>query len=168
MGAVGALATFITGMLFVQYALGSENSLRDEDGNLEPGRNPAGLLMSVLVFSLLIGVPVAATWLAESAGYSLSFLEMWGMAYAIFFLVNLYDLVVLDYTLIVRHLPSLITGLLDTPYYTTKRLHVQGFMRGLIIGVAISLISALLAWFVFQTLQTPSKKTTQPVAKMSL
>ena len=149
LGAAGVLALLVTSMLLVQYALGIENSLRDEDGNLEAGRSPTGLLLSVLVFSLLIGVPVVAIWLAESAGHSFSFLGMWAMAYAIFFLVNLYDLVVLDYILVVRHRPKFITGLPDTPYYTTMKPHVQGFARGLIIGVLLSLISALLAWFVF-------------------
>ena len=148
-GAAGVLAILVTGMLLVQYALGIENSLRDEEGNLEAGRSPAGLLLSVLVFSLLIGVPVVAISLAESAGHSFSFFGMWAMAYAIFFLVNLYDLIVLDYILVVRHRPSFITGLPDTPYYTTMKPHVQGFARGLIIGVVLSLISALLAWFVF-------------------
>ncbi|HSG17698.1 MAG TPA: hypothetical protein VLE70_15425 [Anaerolineae bacterium] len=149
LGTAGVLALLVTGMLLVQYALGIESSLRDEAGNLEAGRSLTGLLLSVLVFSLLIGVPVVAIWLAESAGYSFSFLGMWAMAYAIFFLVNLYDLVVLDYVLVVRHRPSFITGLPDTPYYTTMKPHVQGFARGLIIGLVISLISALLAWFVF-------------------
>jgi hypothetical protein len=149
LGAAAALALLVTGMLLVQYALGIENSLRDETGNLEAGRSLTGLLLAVLVFSLLIGVPVAAIWLAESAGHSFSFLGMWAMAYAIFVLVNLYDLIVLDYVLVVRHRPSFITGLPDTPYYTTMKPHVQGFARGLIIGVVISLISALLAWFVF-------------------
>lgn len=147
--AAGLLALLVTSMLLLQYVLGIENSLRDEAGNLEAGRSPTGLLLSMFVFSLLIGVPVVAIWLAESTGYSLSFLGMWAVAYAIFFLVNLYDLIVLDYILVVRHRPSFISGLPDTPYYTTMTPHVQGFARGLIIGVVISLISALLAWFVF-------------------
>ncbi len=145
LGAAGVLALLVTGMLILQYALGRENSLRDEAGNLEAGRSPTGLLLSVLVFSLLIGVPVAAIWLAASSGYSLSFLAMWAMAYAIFFLVNLYDLIVLDYILVVHHRPRFITGLPDTPYYTTMKPHVLGFARGLIIGIVISLISASLA-----------------------
>jgi hypothetical protein len=150
LGAAGALALLTTGMLVVQYLLGIENSLRNEEGNLEAGRSPAGLLLSVLVFSLLIGVPVIAILLADSSGYSLPFLGMWAMAYAIFVLVNLYDLIVLDYILVVRHRPSFITGLPDTPYYTTMKPHVQGFARGLVIGIVLSLVSAILSWFILQ------------------
>jgi hypothetical protein len=75
---------------------------------------------------------------------------MWAMAYAIFVLVNLYDLIVLDYILVVRHRPSFITGLPDTPYYTTMKPHVQGFVRGLVVGIVLSLVSALLAWIILQ------------------
>lgn len=136
-------------MLLVQHALGSDNSVRDEAGNLGAGRSPAGLLISVLVFALLIGVPAVAIGLADRAGVSLSFLEMWAGAYAIFFLANLYDLVVVDYVLVVRHRPGFITGLPDTPYYTTMKPHVQGFARGLVIGLLISLVSAAIAWLLF-------------------
>ncbi len=147
LGASGVLALFITGILVVQYLIGFENSLRDEAGNLEAGRSRTGLLLSILVFALLIGVPAIAIGLAERAGVSLSFLEMWAGAYAIFFLANLYDLVIVDYVLVVRHRPGFISGLPDTPYYTTMKPHVQGFARGLVIGLLISLISAAIAWF---------------------
>lgn len=149
LGASGVLALFITGILVVQYLIGFENSLRDEAGNLEAGRSRTGFLLSFLVFALLIGVPIAAIWLADGNGLALSFLEMWAMAYAIFFLANLYDLVVVDYILVVRHRPGFISGLPDTPYYTTMKPHVQGFVRGLVIGLVISLISAGIAWLVF-------------------
>ena len=66
-----------------------------------------------------------------------------------FALVNLYDLVVLDYTLVVRHRPAFIKGLPDTAYYTTMKPHLQGFARGLLVGVVTSLISALLAGVLF-------------------
>jgi len=150
LAAAGVLALFVTMLLLLQHVLGIENSVRDEAGNLEAGRSRTGLLLSLFVFSLLIGVPLAAIWLAESSGYSLSFLEMWAMAYAVFFLANLYDLVVLDYILVVRHRPGFISGLPDTPYYTTMKPHVQGFARGLVIGIVLSLISALLARFILQ------------------
>jgi hypothetical protein len=148
--AAGALALLITGMLLLQYVLGVENSLRDEAGNLEANRSLVGLLLSALVFVLLIGVPASAILLAESNGHSLSFVGMWAMAYAIFVLVNLYDLIVLDYILVVRHRPRFITGLPDTPYYTTMKPHVQGFVRGLAIGIVLGLVSALLAWLILQ------------------
>jgi hypothetical protein len=119
--------------------------VRDEAGNLDARRSPSGLLLSLLVFTMLIGVPAAAIGIAETTVVQFSFGQMWGLAYAIFFLANLYDLVVLDYILVVKHRPSFITGLPDTPYYTTMKPHVQGFTRGLVIGAITSLVSALLA-----------------------
>jgi hypothetical protein len=149
LGTTGVLALVFTGLLFVQHFLGFENSLRDEAGQLDASRSRIGQVMFVLVFSLIIGGPVIAIHLVEQRTGPLSFGGMWGLAYAIFFLANLYDLVVLDYFLVVRHRPSFIKGLPDTPYYTTMKPHVQGFARGSGIGAVTSLLSALLAWFVF-------------------
>lgn len=145
LGATAVLVLLFTTLLLVQYKLGFENSVRDEAGNLDARRSPRGLLLSLFVFALLIGVPTAAIWIAETTVAPLTFGQMWGLAYAIFFLANLYDLVVLDYILVVKHRPSFITGLPDTPYYTTMKPHVQGFARALVIGAIISLVSVLLA-----------------------
>lgn len=145
LGATAVLVLLFTTLLLVQYKLGFDNSLRDEAGNLDSRRSPVGLLLSLLVFTMLIGVPIVAIGIAETTVAQFSFGQMWSLAYAIFFLANLYDLVVLDYILVVKHRPSFITGLPDTPYYTTMKPHVQGFARALVIGVITSLVSALLA-----------------------
>ena len=148
LGTTSVLALVFTGMLVVQYKLGFDNSLRDEEGKLDAERSPVGLLVSVFVFTLIIGAPVVAIRLAEMKVTPLSFGQMWGLAYSIFVLANLYDLIVLDYILVVRHRPRFITGLPETPYYTTMKPHILGFARGLIIGIITSLISAALTWFI--------------------
>lgn len=138
------MALVFTGLLAVQYLLGSSHSVRDEAGNFDLRRSPLGLLMVIIVFSLMIGIPVVANaWLAARVGTQ-PFLTYFLVSYGVFFFVNLWDLVVLDYILIVRFRPSFLT-LLDTPYYTTIQPHIKGWFRGLVIGLLTSLVAAAIS-----------------------
>lgn len=103
---------------------------------------PPAQLMPVLIFLLMIGIPVAAgLWLDRSADIRLSFWEYFLLCYGIFFVANLWDLLILDYLLLLKFRPSFLK-LPDTPYYTTFKPHLQGWVRGLAIGIATSLIAA--------------------------
>ena len=68
----------------------------------------------------------------------------WGVAYGIYFIINLYDFVVLDYLVVVRWHPAFLK-LPDTDYYRTIRPHAEGFVRGSVIGLPATLASASLA-----------------------
>ena len=94
------------------------------------------------VLLLMIGFPtLGAVTILESA---VVLWAAWGVAYSIFFVINLYDFVVLDYLVIVRWHPAFL-NLPDTDYYRTTRPHAEGFARGTLIGVPATLLSAALA-----------------------
>ena len=140
------MAFVFTGLLAVQYLLGSSHSVRDEEGNFDLRRSPLGLLTVFIVFSLIIGIPVLANaWLAARVGeqpFSIYFL----VSYGVFFFANLWDLIVFDYVLVVRFRPSFLT-LPDTPYYTTMQPHIRGWFRELIIGLVTSLVATSISFW---------------------
>ncbi len=91
----------------------------------------------------MIGFPAlgAASLLGPEA---ITYWRALTVAYGIFFIINLYDFVVLDYLVIVRWHPAFLQ-LPETDYYRTTRPHAEGFARGCVIGVPTSLASAGLA-----------------------
>jgi hypothetical protein len=146
----GLLSSLVfTGLLFVQYFLGSERSVRDEEGNFDRRRGgPLALVMLLLMLSLIMGIPViASSAVLTTMGEPLAFATYFAIGYGIFFFVNLWDLVIIDYILVVRFRPRAIK-VPDTAYYNTMKPHVQGWFRGLIIGLVTSLIAALIAMVV--------------------
>ncbi|MDI9637718.1 hypothetical protein QPK87_22705 [Kamptonema cortianum] len=137
-----------TGLIAVQFVVGGEQSLRDENGRVRKQEqwNASALVMLLMAVALFIGVPVVANSLVSQGGAS-SIPNFWIYlitAYSIAFLVNLYDLVVIDYLVILRWRPAFL-HLPDTLYYTTLRPHVEGWKRGLLIVLILSFISALIS-----------------------
>ena len=139
-GAIGSL--IFTGALVVMRAAGVVDATRDPEGRFKrlSMKALAGFLFIVV---LMIGFPALGT-LAIVGGDALSFWAAWGVAYGIYFIINLYDFVVLDYLVIVRWHPAFL-HLPDTDYYRTTRPHAEGFVRGTLIGLPATAASAGLA-----------------------
>ena len=136
----GALGSgILTAALIVLRASGVVDATRDREGKFKrlTAKGLIGFLTMVLI---VVGFPTWGT-LSVLDGDVSSFWAAWGVAYGIFFVINLYDLVVLDYLVIVRWHPAFLE-LPDTDYYRTLRPHAEGFVRGSLMGLVATSASA--------------------------
>lgn len=139
-GVLGSLV--FTGLLFFMRAVGVTDAARDRGGRFKRLSMKSLIgIMSMLTF--MIGFPALGASSILS-GNNLTLWTAWGAAYGIYFVINLYDFVVLDYLVIVRWHPAFL-DLPDTDYYTTMRPHAEGFARGILIGLPATIASAGLA-----------------------
>lgn len=139
-GSLGSL--LFTANLLLMRAWGVIDAARDSEGKFKRLSVKSFIGFSSMLV-LMVGFPALGA-LAILSGDILSFWSAWGVAYGIYFIVNLYDFVVLDYLVIVRWHPAFLR-LPDTDYYTTARPHAEGFARGTVIGLPATLASASLA-----------------------
>jgi hypothetical protein len=139
-GALGSV--LLTTALVVLRALGVVDATRDREGRFKR-LSAKGLIGFLTMLLLIVGFPAWGT-LAVLDGGIPSFWAAWGVAYGIFFVINLYDLVILDYLVIVLWHPAFLK-LPDTDYYRTLRPHAVGFVRGSVMGLLATLASAGLA-----------------------
>ena len=115
-GGVGSV--IFTIVLLLMRSLGVTDAARDPEGKFKRVslRSFVGFAS---VVGLMIGFPAAGT-LAILEPEALSFWTAWGVAYGVYFIINLYDFVVLDYLVVVRWHPGFLQ-LPDTDYYRTTR-----------------------------------------------
>ncbi len=139
-GGLGSL--LFTGLLFLLRAFGVTDAARDREGKFR-SMSVKSVVGFASVSVLMVGFPALASVTILDDG-AISLLTAWGVAYGIFFVINLYDFVVLDYLIIVRWHPAFL-NLPDTDYYKTTRPHAEGFARGTVIGIPATLVSAGLA-----------------------
>ena len=66
-----------------------------------------------------------------------SITNLWINSFCTFMIVNTYDLIVLDWLIVVKWHPKW-ANMPNTPYFTTMKPHIQGFLRGIIIGLLFS------------------------------
>lgn len=145
----GTLITVLmTGVLLIQHRLGFDHSIRDAQGRVRSGgTTPLAWLMPITVLLIMICVPVGAGfWLDRTMDVRLSFSGYFLLAYGIFFVANLWDLLILDYLVLLKLRPRFLE-LPDTLYYTTFRPHLRGWARGLLFGIVSSLLAALVCHF---------------------
>ncbi len=112
------------------------------------GEKRQAILLAIPLFTLL-GLLIAhstAQVIARTGG-SPEFLPVFLNALLVFEVFNLFDLVVIDYFVLLVWKPSWIVmpggEAITSPH--TLAFHVQGFMKGHVIGIVMSLITALVA-----------------------
>ncbi len=140
-GGIGSLV-FMCFILFMSVT-GIASEMRDEEGNFRKNFNwktlIGGIAFISFLFSLLyIGNAYYITSLHEKP----DFFQLWLNSFGIFLVVHLYDLIILDYLVIVKWHPKFLK-LPETDYYRTLAPHVKGFFRGIPIGVIASLVASL-------------------------
>jgi hypothetical protein len=138
-GGLGSL--LFTGLLLLMRSIGVTDAARDREGKFRR-MTWKSLVGFASVLTMMVGFPALGS--ATILEGDISLWAAWGVAYGIFFVVNLYDFVVLDYLLIVRWHPAFL-NLPDTDYYKTTRPHAAGFARGTVMGIPATLVSAGLA-----------------------
>ncbi|MDA1029147.1 MAG: hypothetical protein O3B41_08870 [Bacteroidetes bacterium] len=143
----GLIASILfTGILIVHHVWGPGPKVRDENGKrqkVEPRyRTILGLEMLAMVSSTLVCAFLAIDQLLlthPDAGA----LTQFGTAYSVFFIINLWDLVVIDWALVVRFRPKWLI-LPDTAYFNTVSPHAKGWVVGNLYILPIAGLAYLL------------------------
>ncbi|MFW9856729.1 MAG: hypothetical protein ACFFFG_16880 [Candidatus Thorarchaeota archaeon] len=139
-----------TALLVILYLSGSGNLVRDEEGKFKKKKKIQirVYLLYVLLLSLLTGLPILANiFFVVEEGITLDIVEIFTLTYGIFLFANVWDLILIDYFLVVKNVFRL-KNLPETLYYTSFRPHLVGFFRGLVFGLFFSLISSGITYLV--------------------
>ncbi|MEM8705364.1 MAG: hypothetical protein AAGE98_02825 [Actinomycetota bacterium] len=110
------------------------------EGEQKTPVTPATVSWTVLTFVVLIGGPVVAAWFAAT-DHAANFGERALVAYGVFVLFNLWDLIVIDIAIYVWLRPSWMT-IEGVEIHEGYGMHVKGFLNGLAIGVPVALMAA--------------------------
>ena len=110
-------------------------------------------LLMIPTMAVFIGLPLYQVLaLKASTGGTLPFWTMFLYAYGIFFIVNLWDLVVMDWIgmrLFVNPQKPPFPGSEGAAGWRDDAFHFRGFLKGCVIGLVMMLPVALLAVYVF-------------------
>ena len=140
---VAGCVGFTSFLLFMSYS-GIAATMRDEDGKFRKEINFKSALGAILFLCFLLGLLFFANVkYANSLPTAPGFIHLWINSFSVFFIIHIYDLLVLDYLVVTKWHPKFL-NLPDTNYYRSFRPHAIGFLKGIPIGIIASLISSLL------------------------
>lgn len=146
---VGGIACLLFTAIIATVGLtGIADAVRDENGNFRKKFNLKTVFGLLLMIFFILGMLIWGNirWMQISDDHSRLIL-LWINGFAIFMILHLYDLIVLDYLIIVQWHPDFLK-LPGTDYYTTFHPHFIGFLRGLPLGVFLSFLAALLSMYI--------------------
>lgn len=119
-------------------------SLEEYKGRIPTRNDKIVMKMTGAVVFIIIGVLLAR--MAGAEGFLDAFIHM----FILFTIVNLYDLVVIDWLLFSNLKRFRIPGTEDmVSEYHNYRFHFIAFMRGIVIGIVISAIVGLVNMLIF-------------------
>ena len=140
-GGVGCLI-FTAFIFFISYT-GIAAEMRDEEGKFRKRKNFKTFFGATIFLTFLLGILYFGNLnLIKSTEESPGLLVLWINSFGIFFIIHLYDLIVLDYLIIVKWHPKFLK-LPDTNYYRTMEPHLHGFVRGIPLGLIASFIVSM-------------------------
>ena len=128
-GLSGSLA--FTGMLLVHHFFGPGPDVRDERGKKvipKEYRTFVIVEMVIVVSVLLFAATRGILEFREAVGESSIYTQL-AAGYLVLWIINLWDLIVIDWALVVRFRPRWL-DVPDTPYFNTMKPHVQGWLAG--------------------------------------
>ena len=130
-------------LLFMSYS-GIASAMRDEDGKFRKKVNFKSAIGAILFLCFILSfLCFANVKYANSLPFAPGFINLWINSLSVFFIIHIYDLLILDYLVIIKWHPKFL-NLPDTNYYRSFRPHVIGFLKGIPLGIIASLISSLL------------------------
>jgi hypothetical protein len=145
-GAMGCIG-FTLFLALMSYG-GIASAMRDEAGNFKKERSLKSVVGSIAFLCLLLGfLSVVNINYVSSLPTEPRFVKLWVNALSVFMIIHVYDLVVLDYLVIVKWHPKFL-NLPDTDYYRTFRPHVIGFLKGIPLGLIVSLVSSVMVLWI--------------------
>jgi len=141
-GGMGCLI-FSVFILFMAYT-GIASEMRDEEGNFKKKRNLKTIFGIILFVSFLFGLLyIGNLRFIESTEGTPGLLLLCTNSFGIFFLIHLYDLIVIYYLVVVKWHPKFLK-LPDTNYYRSFTPHLKGFVKGIPIGIGASFITSII------------------------
>lgn len=142
---IGTLGCIVfTGFILLMSYSGIASAMRDEEGKFRKEINFKSALGAIIFLCFLLGLLfIANVKYANSLPATPSLINLWINSLSVFFIIHVYDLLVLDYFIIIKWHPKFL-DLPNTSYYRSFRPHVIGFLKGIPLGVIASLLSSLL------------------------
>lgn len=142
---IGALGCIVfTGFLLLMSYSGIASAMRDEEGKFIKEKNFKSVLGAIMFLCFLFGLLFFANIkYTNSLSTKPELIDLWINSLGVFFIVHIYDLIVLDYLIIIIWHPKFL-NLPNTGYYRSFRPHVIGFFKGIPLGIIASLISSIL------------------------
>ena len=142
-GAIGCFI-FTVFLILIAYS-GIYKFIRHDDGQFKSKLTwqAVASLTTFLIFLttlLYLGNIRLLTTTESDPGFYI----LWANASGIFLVIHLYDLVIIDYLIVVKWHPGFLK-MPDTEYYTTFKPHLVGFVKGLPFGVLVSMLVTILS-----------------------
>ncbi len=147
MGIVGCV-TFTIFLLFMSFT-GLASAMRDNEGNFKKEKSFKSIIGAFFFLSFIISLLYISNFVyARAMQAKPELIDLWFNSFSVFFIIHIYDLVILDYLIVIKWHPNFL-NLPNTKYYTTFRPHLIGFLKGIPIGILLSLLSSLLFYYTY-------------------
>jgi vacuolar-type H+-ATPase subunit I/STV1 len=146
---IGALACVVfTGFILFMAFSGIASAMRDEEGKFRKEKSIKSVLGIGMFLCFLLGLLLFANIrYTNSLPTTPGLIDLWINSFGVFFVLHVYDLLVLDFLIVVTWHPTFL-NLPNTPYYRTFRPHLIGFFKGIPLGMIASLLASLLfLWY---------------------
>ncbi len=141
-GAFGSAVFTI--LLFAIAFTGIADAIRNEEGKFIKKLNYKSVAGFSLFITFLFGLLLWGNARLENMlDAELNLYVLWLNSFGIFMVIHLYDLLIIDYLIVIKWRPKFF-NLPETAYYTQFKPHVDGFIRGIPFGILVSLIVAII------------------------
>jgi len=109
------------------------------------------IIMAVIAYSFMLGTIFYSNAQLVARTGDAQFLPVFLNTYLVFEVLNLFDLLVIDYlvTMILKPKALFIPGVEGMEQYNTFSHHFRGFLIGLVVGLVLSLIISLITILIF-------------------
>lgn len=144
-----AFSVFVVGTLVWKPRLWIQDFPADLQAMLGPKTAEEKRLTALIAlpfFALFFGLPLLLGWdLKTTMGSDFSFVMAWLYGYGMFFIVNLWDLVVIDWigTSLVDPQNPPFPGTEGAAGYRDYAFHFRGFLKGCAMGIVFATVFAL-------------------------
>lgn len=145
-GATGSILFTVFLVMMARSGIAAE--IRDEEGQFKKISGKKAWFGLVFFVLFLLSVLTGGNLLYEELSVGApAYIARVSQAFGVFFFIHAYDLFIIDYLIVVKWHPQFLK-LPDTPYYTTVKPHLDGFIRGIPIGIVFSAIAAALSLYI--------------------
>jgi len=143
-GLIGSI--LFTGLLLIHHFFGPGPDIRDEKGKRKFPKEFRTFVVIEFTLLIVMMLSLAAVSVSQfqNAVPEASVIMQIAAGYLVLWIINLWDLIVIDWVLVVRFRPKQIE-LPDTVYFTTMKPHVLDWLGGNVYIVPFAGVAYLLA-----------------------
>ena len=144
-GILGSLLFSVFLILMARSGIAAE--IRDEEGHFKKLKGIRAWFGMLFFIAFLLSVLIGGNLLyAHWINSNLTLFNRFLNAFGVFLFLHVYDLLIIDYLIVVKWHPAFL-NLPETGYYSTMKPHIVGFIRGLPLGIVFSVIAATISYF---------------------